>query len=115
MISTNKKEIELIEQKIKEVMIDKDPNDERDVIFELQGAAGGDEAKIFVGDLFKMYQRYISKMGWEIEVIDTDEAESGGYSFLSFYVRGVDVYGYLKYESGAHRVQRIPTTETQGN
>ncbi len=114
MISENKKEIESIESVIKEVMVDKDPNDERDAIVELQGAAGGDESKIFVGDLFRAYQRYFSKMDYTIEMIDEDDADAGGYSSLSFYVRGVDVYGHLKYESGVHRVQRIPTTETQG-
>lgn len=114
MISDNKKEIEAIESKIIEVMVDKDPNDERDVIMELQGAAGGDEAKIFVGDLYRAYQRYFSKVGFTTEIIEEQEADMGGYSNISFYVRGTDVYGALKFESGVHRVQRIPTTETQG-
>lgn len=114
MISINKKEIEIIERNIREVMIDKDPNDERDVIIEIQGAAGGDEAKIFVGDLFRAYQRYFSKMDYSVEPIEEQEADMGGYSSKSFYVRGTDVYGHLKFESGVHRVQRIPTTETQG-
>lgn len=114
MISENKKEIEKLEEILKEVMVDKDPNDERDAIVELQGAAGGDESKIFVGDLFRAYQRYFAKMDYTIEMIDEDDADAGGYSTLSFYVRGVDVYGHLKYESGVHRVQRIPVTETQG-
>ncbi len=114
LISNNKKEIELIEEKIIEAMVDKDPNDEKDAIVEIQGAAGGDEAKIFVGDLFRAYQRYFSKMNYSIELIDSDESDAGGYSNISFYVRGIDVYGHLKYESGVHRVQRIPSTETQG-
>lgn len=114
MISENKKQIEEIEVTLKEIMVDKDPNDERDVIMELQAAAGGDEAKIFVGDLFRAYQKYFSKKNFTIELIDEAEAEAGGYSSLSFYVRGIDVYGHLKFESGVHRVQRIPTTETQG-
>ena len=114
MIEENKNEIIELEKKIFVLMVDKDENDERDVIIEIQGAAGGDEAKIFVGDLFKMYQKYISKEGWTIELIDESEAEMGGYSNISFYVRGKDVYGHLKYESGVHRVQRVPSTETQG-
>lgn len=114
MINLNKKEIESLEDKIKEVMVDKDPNDERDVIMEIQGAAGGDEAKIFVGDLFRTYQKWFSKLDYTIEIIEESESDAGGYSNIQFYVRGVDVYGHLKYESGVHRVQRIPTTETQG-
>lgn len=114
LISENKKEIEIIEIKLKEIMFDKDPNDERDVIMEIQGAAGGDEAKIFVGDLFRAYQKYFSKKDYLIEMIEESDADMGGYSNISFYVRGIDVYGHLKFESGVHRVQRIPNTETQG-
>ncbi len=114
LIANNKKEIDILEQKIIESLIEKDPNDERDVFIEIQGAAGGDESKIFVGDLFRAYQKYFSKMDFAIEMIEEDQSEAGGYSKLSFNVRGVDVYGYLKFESGVHRVQRIPTTETQG-
>ncbi len=114
IISSNKKEIDTLEDLIKEVMVDKDPNDERDVIMEIQGAAGGDEAKIFAGDLFRTYQKYFSKMEYTTELIEESESDAGGYSNIQFYVRGVDVYGHLKYESGVHRVQRIPVTETQG-
>ncbi len=114
LISANKKEIAVIEESIVEVMVDKDPTDERDAIVEIQGAAGGDEAKIFVGDLFRAYQKYFSKKDFSVELIEEQESDAGGYSNISFYVRGVDVYGHLKYESGVHRVQRIPTTETQG-
>ncbi len=114
MITSNKKEIDEIEEVIVEVMVDKDPTDERDAIVEIQGAAGGDEAKIFVGDLFRAYQKYFSKKEFTVELIEEQESDAGGYSNISFYVRGVDVYGHLKYESGVHRVQRIPTTETQG-
>ncbi len=114
MISANKKEIVTLEDEIKEVMVDKDPNDERDVIMEIQGAAGGDEAKIFAGDLFRTYQKWFSKLGFSVEMIEESESDAGGYSNVQFYVRGVDVYGHLKYESGVHRVQRIPSTETQG-
>lgn len=114
LISENKKEIILIEAKIKSILVEKDPNDERDVIMEIQGAAGGDEAKIFVGDLFRAYQKYFSKLNYDIEIIESNEAEAGGYSNISFYVKGINVYGTLKYESGVHRVQRTPVTETQG-
>lgn len=114
MITSNKKEIDEIEEVIVEVMVDKDPTDERDAIVEIQGAAGGDEAKIFVGDLFRAYQKYFSKKEFTVELIEEQESDAGGYSNISFYVRGVDVYGHLKHESGVHRVQRIPTTETQG-
>ncbi len=114
MISSNKKEITTIEDTIVEVMVDKDPTDERDAIVEIQGAAGGDEAKIFVGDLFRAYQKYFAKKEFSVELIEESESDAGGYSNISFYVRGMDVYGHLKYESGVHRVQRIPTTETQG-
>ncbi len=114
MISANRKEIITLEDEIKEVMVDKDPNDERDVIMEIQGAAGGDEAKIFAGDLFRTYQKWFSKLGYTVEIIEEAQSDAGGYSNVQFYVRGVDVYGHLKYESGVHRVQRIPTTETQG-
>lgn len=114
IISANKKEIDILEVEIKEVMVDKDPNDERDVIMEIQGAAGGDEAKIFAGDLYRTYQKYFSKMEYTTEIIEVSESDAGGYSNIQFYVRGIDVYGHLKFESGVHRVQRIPVTETQG-
>lgn len=114
IIKESETEIGIIEKDLKKIMIDKDENDERDVIIQLQGAAGGDESKIFVGDLFRSYQKYISKMNWEIEMIEESIADMGGYSNMSFYVRGLNVFGHLKFESGVHRVQRIPTTETQG-
>lgn len=114
IISDSTSELKSIELKLENLMVNKDINDERDVIIQLQGAAGGDEAKIFVGDLFRTYQKYISKMGWTIEMIEESDADMGGYSNISFYVRGVNVYGHLKFESGVHRVQRIPSTETQG-
>ncbi len=114
-ISNSKKEIEKIEEIIKEELTDKDPADEKDCIFEIQGAAGGDEAKIFAGDLYRMYQRYFAKEGFDVKVISEDVAETGGYSFISFEVSGgKDPYGNFKYESGVHRVQRVPVTETQG-
>lgn len=114
LILNNNKEIALLQEKAKSVLIEKDPNDERDVIFEIQGAVGGDEAKIFAGDLFRAYQKYFSKMNYLVKALDIDESDAGGYSNISFYVKGADVFGHLKYESGVHRVQRIPITETQG-
>lgn len=100
--------------RLKALLLPKDPNDERDVIMEIHGAAGGDEANIFAGDLFRMYQRYASARGWTIEVLDSQEGAAGGYASIQFAVTGEDVYSRLKYESGAHRVQRIPTTEANG-
>lgn len=95
-------------------LIPKDPNDNKDVIMEIRGAAGGDEGNIFAGDLYRMYVKYAESQGWKIEVMEADAAEAGGYSLISFMVKGEDVYGKLKFESGSHRVQRVPKTETQG-
>ena len=95
-------------------LIPKDPNDNKDVIMEIRGAAGGDEGNIFAGDLYRMYVKYAESQGWKIEVLEADPAEAGGYSLISFMVKGEDVYGKLKFESGSHRVQRVPKTETQG-
>ncbi|WP_294579411.1 peptide chain release factor 1 [uncultured Thomasclavelia sp.] len=95
-------------------LIPKDPNDNKDVIMEIRGAAGGDEGNIFAGDLYRMYVKYAESQGWKIEVMEADPAEAGGYSLISFMVKGEDVYGKLKFESGSHRVQRVPKTETQG-
>lgn len=95
-------------------LIPKDPNDNKDVIMEIRGAAGGDEGNIFAGDLYRMYAKYAEAQGWKIEIMEAVDAEAGGYSLISFMVRGEDVYGKLKFESGSHRVQRVPKTETQG-
>ena len=103
-----------IQEEIKVMLAPKDPLDDRNVIVEIRGAAGGDEANIFAGDLFRMYTRYAETVGWKIEVLDVMESEAGGYSLVSFMVRGDKVYSKLKYESGAHRVQRVPKTESQG-
>ena len=96
------------------LLIPKDENDGKNIIMEIRGAAGGDEANIFAGDLFRMYSYYAEKQGWKIEVIHAVEGTSGGYSQIECLIKGDNVYSKLKYESGAHRVQRIPTTETQG-
>ena len=95
-------------------LIPKDPNDNKDVIMEIRGAAGGDEGNIFAGDLYRMYVKYAESQGWKVEVMEAVDAEAGGYSLISFMVKGEDVYGKLKFESGSHRVQRVPKTETQG-
>lgn len=99
---------------LKELMIPKDPNDSKNIILEIRAGAGGDEASIFAGDLLRMYQRYCDKMGWKISVIDYSEGTAGGYKEVICEVQGEDVYGKLKFESGVHRVQRVPATEAQG-
>lgn len=103
-----------LEKQLEIMLIPKDPNDGKNVIIEIRGAAGGDEANIFAGDLFRMYQKYAEKQGWKIEILDSTEGTSGGYSQIQFMVKGKNVYSKLKYESGSHRVQRIPVTESQG-
>lgn len=105
---------EVMDEAVKIMLIPKDPEDERDIIMEIRSGAGGDEAAIFAGDLFDMYKRYCDNQGWKIEIIDENEGTAGGYSKLVFEVHGDDVYSHLKFESGAHRVQRVPKTESQG-
>lgn len=96
------------------LLVPKDENDGKNVIMEIRGAAGGDEANIFAGDLFRMYSYFAEKNGWKIEVISTVEGTSGGFSYLECIIKGSNVYSKLKYESGSHRVQRVPETESQG-
>ncbi len=107
-------EEENIENELKVLLLPKDPNDEKNIIVEIRGAVGGDEANIFAGDLFRMYTRYAEKQGWKIEMLDENPSESGGFSFVSFRISGKSVYSKLKFESGAHRVQRVPKTEANG-
>ena len=95
-------------------MIPKDPDDSKDVIFEIRSGTGGDEASIFAGDLLKMYTKYFETQKWKVELIDENENPIGGYNKVVLEVTGQDVYGKLKFESGAHRVQRVPKTESQG-
>lgn len=102
------------EEKIKILLIPKDPEDERDVIFEIRSGTGGDEASIFAGDLYRMYSRFFDGQKWKTEIVSLTEGTSGGYSKIVIEVNGTDVYGKLKFESGAHRVQRVPRTESQG-
>ena len=101
-------------KKLELELIPKDPNDNKNVIMEIRGAAGGDEGNIFAGDLYRMYVKYAESQGWKIDVMEAEESEAGGFSLISFNVIGDGVYGKLKYESGSHRVQRVPKTETQG-
>ncbi len=102
------------EERLKEMLIPKDPNDSKDSILEIRAGTGGDEASIFAGDLFRMYQRFAASQGWQFTVMDYTDAPSGGYKEIVVSVKGEDVYGKLKYESGVHRVQRVPATESQG-
>ena len=103
-----------IEKELEILLLPHDPNDEKNVIVEIKGAAGGDEANIFAGDLFDMYMKYASRCGWKIDIINSIEGAQGGFTNIEFMVKGESVYSKLKYESGAHRVQRVPATESQG-
>ncbi len=107
-------EQERLEGAIKDLLLPKDPNDSKDVIMEIRAGAGGDEAALFAGDLQRMYLRFAEKQGWKMELVDAMEGTAGGYKEIILAVKGEDVYGKLKFESGVHRVQRVPATETQG-
>lgn len=113
-LEESEKRIDEISEEIKILLLPKDLNDDKNVIMEIRGAAGGDEANIFAGDLYRMYTRYAESKGWKVEVLDAMPSEMGGYSQIQFKVKGEMVYSLLKYESGAHRVQRVPITEAQG-
>ncbi|HSM01456.1 MAG TPA: peptide chain release factor 1 [Acidimicrobiia bacterium] len=101
-------------RRLRVMLVPKDPNDEKDVIVEIRGAVGGDEAALFAGDLFRMYQRYADRHGWSIEPLNTSASESGGFKEITFAVKGRGAYSRFKYEAGPHRVQRVPKTESQG-
>ncbi|MGB3182578.1 MAG: peptide chain release factor 1 [Cyclobacteriaceae bacterium] len=103
-----------MEEEIKYMLIPKDPNDSKNAILEIRAGTGGDEAALFAGDLFRMYQRFAEKMGWGFNVLDLTEGTSGGYKEIVSTMSGEDVFGMMKFESGVHRVQRVPATETQG-
>ena len=107
-------EQEELEVKLKELLLPRDPNDDKNILVEIRGAVGGDEANIFAGDLFRMYTRYAESQGWKIQMIDENPSESGGFALVSFKISGKMVYSKLKFESGAHRVQRVPKTEASG-
>ena len=103
-----------LDEKLKLLLLPKDPNDDRDVVVEIQGAEGGDEAALFAADLFRMYTRWAEKKGWKVEVVDASPTGIGGYDKITFEVHGQGAYSQLKYEGGVHRVQRVPKTEAQG-
>jgi peptide chain release factor 1 len=105
---------EVMEALLKEMLIPTDPDDSRNIIMEIRAGTGGDEAGIFAGDLFRMYQRFCANQGWQFQIIDFTMASSGGYKEIVANIQGEDVYGKMKFESGVHRVQRVPATESQG-
>ncbi|WP_110954230.1 peptide chain release factor 1 [Massilibacillus massiliensis] len=105
---------EVLEAELPIMLLPKDPNDDKSVIVEIRGGAGGDEAALFAGNLFRMYTRYAEMQGWRAEVLDANETELGGFKEVSFAIDGYGAYSKLKYESGVHRVQRVPTTESSG-
>ena len=109
-----KQELKEIENKIIEVTVEKDPNDSRDIYMEIRAGTGGEEAAIFAGDLYKMYSKFSEKNKWDIEIINSNISDHGGFKEVIFKIIGTNVYSNLKFESGTHRVQRVPNTETQG-
>ena len=113
-IAVNEAEVEALEEKLKRVLIPKGKYDEKDVIVEIRAATGGEEASLFAADLYRMYSRYAERQRWEVEVLDHHESDLGGFKEIVFEVRGRGAYSRLKYESGGHRVQRVPETEAQG-
>lgn len=112
--SSLEQEIVDLEDEIKILMLPKDPNDDKDIIMEIRGAAGGDEASLFAGDLLRMYEKYAERQNWQVSIVDSEPTEVGGYKRVAIMITGDKVYSKLKYENGAHRVQRIPVTESQG-
>jgi peptide chain release factor 1 len=106
--------LELLEERMRRALVPKDPYDEKDVIVEIRAAAGGDEASLFAGDLFRMYSRFAERQRWNVEVLDSNQSDLGGFKEIVFEVAGRGAYSRLKYESGVHRVQRVPETEAQG-
>ncbi len=113
-IEDAKENLEKLDKHIEELLLPRDPEDSYDCLVEIRGAAGGDEGNIFAGDLFRMYSYYAESLGYKVEVMEASEGEAGGYALISFAVKGLDAYRHFKFESGAHRVQRVPKTETQG-
>lgn len=109
-----KSKVPKLEEKLKILLLPKDPNDEKNVIMEIRGGAGGDEAALFAGDLFRMYSRYAERQGWRLEILSDHPTDIGGYKEIIFAIEGQGAYSRLKFESGVHRVQRIPTTESGG-
>jgi len=106
--------LEDLHEQLRILLLPKDPDDDKNVIIEIKGAAGGDEGNIFAGDLFRMYSKYAEAMGWKVSVVNTTAGTSGGFTGIEFIVSGENAFSYLKHESGVHRVQRVPETESQG-
>ena len=113
-LEVNQEKLEALYDRIRLELVPKDPNDQKNVIMEIRGAAGGDEGNIFAGDLFRMYTRFCEMNRWNVEMLDSSESAAGGFSLISFMVKGKGVYSNMKYESGVHRVQRVPSTEASG-
>ena len=113
-VEENTEELTRLESEIKVMLIPGDPNDDKDIIVEIRAGAGGDEAAIFAGDLYRMYTRFADEKGWKVEQLGANASEAGGFSQIEFKVTGNKVYSVMKYESGVHRVQRVPDTESQG-
>jgi len=113
-IAENEAKLPVFEEKMKVLLLPRDPMDDKDIMLEIRGGAGGDEANIFAGDLARMYMRYADKKGWQTQILSKTECEAGGYSEIIISIKGDAVYSKLKYESGVHRVQRVPETESQG-
>ncbi len=113
-IASNEEKIADYSEKMKVLLLPRDPMDDKDIMLEIRGSAGGDEANIFAGDLMRMYMRYADKMGWQTQVLSKTECEAGGVSEVIISMKGDSIYSRLKYESGVHRVQRVPATESQG-
>jgi peptide chain release factor 1 len=114
MVDENEAAIERLEDELRVLLLPKDPNDEKNVIVEIRGAEGGEEANLFAKDLFDMYQRYAERMKWKLEVLGTDPSDMGGYNEITFLLKGEGVWSRMKHEGGPHRVQRVPVTESQG-
>lgn len=113
-VKAAKAKLEILEVELQTLLLPKDPNDSHNVFLEIRAGTGGDEAAIFAGDLFRMYSRYAERKGWRVEVLSERQGEHGGFKEIISRVAGQEVYGHLKFESGAHRVQRVPETESQG-
>ncbi len=113
-ISENKKKMDELEERMRVLLLPRDPMDDKDIMLEIRGSAGGDEANIFAGDLMRMYMRYADKQGWQTQILSKTDCEAGGVSEVIISIKGDSIYSKLKYESGVHRVQRVPATESQG-
>ncbi len=113
-IDSGKEKITVLEEQLQTLLLPKDPNDEKNIFLEIRAGAGGDESALFAGDIFRMYTRYTERMGWQLEVISSNESEVGGFKEIIAKIIGQGAYSKLKFESGGHRVQRVPDTETQG-